>query len=484
MAKAGRGKQHDEQHDEQHEARRAQKAQKAHVPARSARGGTRGATSKAEDGHSATARSQPPSGAAHGKVRAAEPRTISPRPLDVARYTGPPAPQIAAPAWQRRIVVERPADLAALARELAGAHVVALDAEFAQSRVRAQDEPPHRLAVLQLAFDNDYRASYVVDALRLADLSPLRAIFANHRILKVFHGIGADARVLATRELVARNTLDIEAVSRSLFGQHESGLQSMLQRAAGVRLDKSLQRADWSRRPLSPPMVAYAARDAEMTYALYRWLTTNYPAMVALHHIAAEEPEPNVAGWIVPYLEGSRPKPAAAAVAEAGIAGDRAAQQRDLRAALAAVRHPPQRARVMRLIADLDLRALADDLRVYLEAPAAEERAGAARTIGRLGDRSAILALRALLHDSVQDVRQAAQVALEHLENAPRRALPRAPRTPQTGADARAARGGSGGRGAVRWSSDNGADGESSGGAEWQQRLRQRYGQADTTSGE
>ena len=400
----------------------------------------------------------------------------------MAGYSGPRAPQIVAPAWQRRIVVERQADLAALARELARAHVVALDAEFAQPRVRAQDEPPHRLAVLQLAFDDDYRAAYVVDALRLADLSPLRAIFADAGILKVFHGIGADARVLATRELVARNTLDIEAVSRSLFGQQESGLQRMLQRAAGVRLDKSLQRADWSRRPLSPPMVAYAARDAEMTYALYGWLTANYPAMVELHHIAAQEPEPGVATWIVPYLEGSRPKPAAVAVAEAGIAGDLAAQQRDLRAALAAVRHPPQRARVMRLIADLDLRALAGDLRVYLEAPAAEERAGAARTIGRLGDRSAILPLRALLHDIVQDVRQAAQIALDHLENAPRRVPPRSPRPPQSVASSRDGRGsGDSGRGAVRWRSDDGAEEENGDGAEWRQQLRRRYGQEDDT---
>lgn len=395
-----------------------------------------------------------------------------PRPTEAAGYTGPQAPAIVAPSWRRRIVIERAADLAALARELERGHVLALDAEFAQPRVRAQNEPPHRLAVLQLAFDDNYRASYVVDALRLADLSPLHAILANPTILKVFHGMGADSRVLATRNLVARNTLDIEAVSRSLFGQHESGLQRMLQRAANVRLDKSLQRADWARRPLTPPMVAYAARDAEMTYALYGWLTANYPAMVALQHVAADEPDPGVAAWIAPYLEGSRPKPAALAVAEAGIAEDVAAQERDLRAALIAVRHPPQRARVMRLIADLDLRTLAEDLRLFLNAPAAEERSGAARTIGRLGDRLAILLLRPLLEDSVQDVRQAAEIALVHLEH-PTRRPPVRPRLPSNT--------GTGGRGgAVRWSSDDasGATGEQAGGAEWQRKLRHHYDQA------
>ena len=474
MAKAGRGKPHEEPH----------KPHEASAPASGQRAGRGAAPSSRAGGQRAGVHTQQPSGAppARGRRQANEPHAGAPHAADTAGYTGHQAPQVQAPAWQRRIVVERPGDLAALARELEGAHVVALDAEFAQPRVRAQDEPPHRLAVLQLAFDNDYRAAYVVDTLRLADLSPLRAIFANPGILKVFHGIGADSRVLATRALVAHNTLDIEAVSRSLFGQRESGLQSMLQRAASVRLDKSLQRADWSRRPLTPAMVAYAVRDAEMTYALYNWLSANYPAMIALHHVAAEEPELGVAAWIVPYLEGSRPKPAAVAVAEAGIGADLAAQQRDLRAALVAVRHPPQRARVMRLIADLDLRALAEDLRVYLEAPAAEERSGAARTIGRLSDRSAILPLRALLQDSVQDVRQAAQVALEHLENAPRRSAPRVWR-PQRNADE--SRGGHSGRGdgRLRWRSDDGDDAGTGGSAEWQQQLRRRYGQRGDTGG-
>ena len=172
---------------------------------------------------------------------------------------------------------------------LAAAPVLALDAEFFQVRARGPDDPTHRLSLLQIALDQP-RVSYVVDALRIADLSPLAAPLADGGILKLFHGIGADARVLASRGLVARDTLDLEAVSRSIFGQRESGLQAMLQRASGVRLDKSLQRADWSRRPLTAAMIAYAARDAEMTLVLYAWLAERYPTAVALHRSPAEEP--------------------------------------------------------------------------------------------------------------------------------------------------------------------------------------------------
>jgi hypothetical protein len=374
-----------------------------------------------------------------------------------AGYLGPTPPVIPAPTWRRRLYIDRPSDLRLLAADLAHAHTVAIDAEFSQTHIRQPDEPSHRLALLQLASDNDYRASYVVDALRLADLSPLRALMEQPDTLKLFHGIGADARVLAARGLVACNTLDLEAVSRSIFGQRESGLQAMLRRACGIRLDKSLQRADWSRRPLTPAMVAYAARDAEMTLVLYHWLSANYPWAMALHTMPADEPLPPVAPWILPYLEGARPKPAALALAEAGIADDIARQQGELRAALAAVRHPNHRARVIRLIVDLELEGLAPDLHVYLSSPASEERAGAARALGRLHDREATPLIQPLLEDPVQDVRQAAQLAVESLAATSHRRPSRPPRP-------------SGGP--VRWSSDEGtaADPAEEGG--WRAALR------------
>jgi hypothetical protein len=331
-------------------------------------------------------------------------------------YRGPSAPPIAVPTWRRRLYVDRPADLTALAQDLAAARIVAIDAEFVQSYRRAPGVPSHRLALLQFALDNDYRTSYVVDTLRLVDLEPLQAALINGAILKLFHGVSADLRMLASRDLVVRHLLDLEAVSRSIFGQRESGLQSMLQRAANVRIDKSLQRSDWARRPLTPAMVAYAARDAEMTYALYGWLAANYPWAVALHELPADEPAPDVAPWIVPFLDGGRGRIAEPALAEAGLSDNVAAQEHALRHALAILHHPGQRVRVVRLIAELGLTTLIPEVRPYLDAQAAEERASAARTLGRLRDKAARVDLERLLEDPVDDVRQAAHTALNYLK--------------------------------------------------------------------
>ena len=57
---------------------------------------------------------------------------------------------------------------------------------------------------------------------------------------------------------------------------------------------------------------------------------------------------------------------------------------------------------------------MADDLRPYLASQASEERATATRALGRLHDADARPTLQSLTHDPVEDVRLAAQHALEH----------------------------------------------------------------------
>jgi hypothetical protein len=333
-------------------------------------------------------------------------------------YRGTSAPPVAAPEWRNRLYIDRPADLYQLARTLSNASVLAIDAEFMQLRIHQPGDPAHRLSLLQFAIDDDYRTSWVVDTLRLYDLSPLRDALESPLVLKLFHGVSADARMLATRGLAARHYLDLEAVSRSIFGQSESGLQSMLQRACGVRLDKSLQRADWGRRPLTTAMVTYAARDAQMTYVLYGWLRENYPWAVSLHEVDAGETIPEVADWLRPFLESGRGHAVELAIAEAGLSGKTPIVTRDLRAALALARHPAPRTRIFRIIGELGLKGMAEELRPYLTSLAAEERASAARALGRLHDADARPTLQALAHDPVGDVRLAAQHALDHRPSA------------------------------------------------------------------
>ncbi len=328
-------------------------------------------------------------------------------------YLGITPPPGVLPAKSQRAWIDHPEQLLQAAHTLAASNVVAVDAEFAQARSVAQTSvttTSHRLALLQLAID---KQCFVVDALRLRDLSPLSEVLENPAITVLLHGAGADLRVIAERGLNVAHYYDLEATSRSVFGQHESSLAAMLQRAFHYRLDKSLQRTDWTRRPLPPAMVAYAARDAEMTLALYYWLNEHYAWALKLYESTnLQEP---VAAWIEPFLKGSLPIPPEVVVEDAlekGAIANREQLVMDCRTALLTLTHPMRRNRLLRLIADLSLIDLVPDIEPLLSAQPAEVRAGAIRALSRLDVKHAKDLIRPLLHDPVQDVRKAAQTAL------------------------------------------------------------------------
>jgi HEAT repeat protein len=184
----------------------------------------------------------------------------------------------------------------------------------------------------------------------------------------------------------------------------------------------------------------------------------------------ADEPPVNVAAWILPLLDGSRAQRAEWAVSNAGLEGRIPEQVAALRAALAAVRRPLARTRVIRLIADLELADLVPDLRPGLSALAAEERAGTVRALGRLRDVASEAALRALLADPVHDVRDAARIALANITTPPTTPAPSA--VTRTNKD-----------GAARWTVNEASNTppEESG---WQAQLRARFSASQAATGD
>jgi len=115
-----------------------------------------------------------------------------------------------------------------------------------------------KVCLIQMAAAN---VNAVIDPLAVKDLSALKPIFKRNDICKIFHGADYDVRSLY-RDFRIRihNLFDTELASRFL-GFPETGLEAVLQKKFAVTLDKKFQRKDWSRRPLPPAMIAYAAND-------------------------------------------------------------------------------------------------------------------------------------------------------------------------------------------------------------------------------
>jgi ribonuclease D len=103
--------------------------------------------------------------------------------------------------------------------------------------------------------------NFVIDPLKINDLSLLRPIFGNPKIQKIFHGADYDVRSLYRDfQIVIRNMFDTQLASRFL-GDKATGLEAVVHKRFNVRLNKKYQKKDWSERPLSEKMIEYAARD-------------------------------------------------------------------------------------------------------------------------------------------------------------------------------------------------------------------------------
>ena len=161
-------------------------------------------------------------------------------------------------------IIASASEIARLVRSIGKSDRIAVDLE-ADSMYHFQE----RVCLLQLATG---RRQAVIDPLGAADLSPLKPVFENARIQKIFHGADYDVRSLYRDfRIEIHNLFDTQLASR-FVGLKETGLEAVLHTRFGVNLDKRYQRKDWSQRPLPPEMLAYAANDVRYLLPLAEML--------------------------------------------------------------------------------------------------------------------------------------------------------------------------------------------------------------------
>jgi ribonuclease D len=160
---------------------------------------------------------------------------------------------VTAPARPQPTLIEQPEALKSLARRLLGEPRVALDTEAASFH-RYVD----RVYLVQLSSDAE---TALVDPLAVADLAPVGALLSDARVEKIFHDADYDLRILDRDYGFRCRRLWDTRVAAQLAGETAFGLGALLEKHFGIRLSKKLQRADWSQRPLTPEMIAYAAAD-------------------------------------------------------------------------------------------------------------------------------------------------------------------------------------------------------------------------------
>jgi ribonuclease D len=115
-----------------------------------------------------------------------------------------------------------------------------------------------RIYLLQISTRKE---SAIIDPLPIGSPAGLGRLLESNAVEVVFHDADYDLRLLhQDYGWHVTNIFDTRVASQ-LLGIKSFGLAALLEQFFDVKLDKKHQRADWSMRPLTPDMLAYAAQD-------------------------------------------------------------------------------------------------------------------------------------------------------------------------------------------------------------------------------
>ncbi len=117
-----------------------------------------------------------------------------------------------------------------------------------------------RVCLVQLSSGD---TAFLVDPLAIGDLRPLGELLGDPSVEKVFHAGDNDIRSFDRDWGFRVNNIFDTSIAASLVGSQHLSLQAVVEEYAGVKLEKirNLQRSDWTKRPLGPESMKYAAGD-------------------------------------------------------------------------------------------------------------------------------------------------------------------------------------------------------------------------------
>ena len=157
----------------------------------------------------------------------------------------------------------------------------------------------------------------IIDPLATGDLAEVGALLGDPTIELVFHDADYDLRLFQHQYGFRAARIFDTRVAAELLNEPGLSLAALLERHLGVQVDKRFQRADWSARPLSEDMLAYAASDtshlvqlrdlmAERLTAAGRmeWALEEFEAMTGVRWASEDGREP---GWL--RIKGARQLP-------------------------------------------------------------------------------------------------------------------------------------------------------------------------------
>ena len=168
------------------------------------------------------------------------------------------------------------ADLESFATRAHGSSLLAIDTEFLREKTYYA-----KLCLLQMQTDDE---TVIVDPFAVDDLTVLADVFTDPGVLKLFHAGSQDIEILYRVVGVMPTPIFDTQLAAALLGHTQQiGYGALVNLCCGVQLKKIDSYTDWSRRPLSPSQVNYAADDVVYLPAVYRKVSGQLASLGRTH---------------------------------------------------------------------------------------------------------------------------------------------------------------------------------------------------------
>jgi ribonuclease D len=195
--------------------------------------------------------------------------------------------------------VSKADQLEACIRSCTQQSVIGLDLEFDRDRFAYG----FTLCLIQISCGE---VAWLIDPFLLEDFDPFYRFLERDVPKKIMHAPGEDLSLLQLKGCTPRNIFDTERTAR-LLNQEFFSLNKLLQLYLGKDLDKSQQKTDWIKRPLSTQQLEYAANDVLFLPELYRVMMEEAQHSKVLPFIESENQaldtfkvDAKPEGWLVP----------------------------------------------------------------------------------------------------------------------------------------------------------------------------------------
>lgn len=162
--------------------------------------------------------------------------------------------------------IDTEADLATFCQQIAGSSWITVDTEF----LREKTYYP-QLCLIQVANEDQIAC---IDPLAITNLTPLLDIIYNPEITIVFHAARQDLELFyMLRDDLPNNVFDTQIAATVLGYGEQIGYGNLVKQCLNVDLDKAHSRTDWTKRPLDPAQITYAADDVRYLRDVYKMLS-------------------------------------------------------------------------------------------------------------------------------------------------------------------------------------------------------------------